>query len=183
MTEAFATSQKERFRKLLLLAAESPFEGERAAALAAAERLATRFGMTLDEAAGAAAEPEPKARGRRAADADGADDWSGPRARRSAPEWMRQAATGYAYEASAAASRARQRHREQVEAAQRREEEERRQAQALHRKSGVRSERRMPARDFARTLIQQTGFSLREIGEITGLTQHELVGLKLKLRG
>lgn len=182
MTEAFTATQKERFRKLLLLAAESPFEGERAAALAAAERLAGRFGMTLDEAAGAASEPEPAARraGRRGERDD--DEPMGARGFRRAPEWMHRAAAGYAYEASAAASRARQRHREQVEAAQRSEEEERRRAQAMQRRWGPRSERRMAPRDFARRLILETGFSLQEIAEITGLTQHELVGLKLKLR-
>ncbi len=181
MTEAFTESQKERFRKLLLLAAESPFEGERTAALAAAERLAGRFGMTLDEAAGSAAEPEPKP-GRRNGRSRDWEDPEGPQGPR-APEWMYRAAAGYAYEASAAASRARQRHREQVEAAQRREEEERRRAAAMQRRWGPRSERRMAPREFARNLIRDTAFSLQEIGEITGLSQHELVGLKLKLRG
>lgn len=181
MTEAFAANQKERFRKLLLLAAESPFEGERAAALAAAERLAGRFAMTLEEAARASSEPEPLQRPH--ASANGAQtSWAGRYARQRAPEWVREAAYGYAYDASAAASRARQRQREQVEAAQRREEEQRRRAQALYGRAGLRSQRRMAPRDFARRLIQETGFSLREIAEITGLPQHELVGLKLKLR-
>jgi hypothetical protein len=183
MTQTFTTSDKERFRKLLLLAAESPFEGERAAALAAAERLASRLAMTLDEAARASAEPEPEPQVRRRGRATEEDeDWGGPSGWQRTPDWMYGAATGYAYQASAAASRARQRHRDKVEAAQRREEEERRRAQSL-RRQGQRSPSRMAPRDFARTLILQTGFSLREISDITGLTQHEVIGLKLKLRG
>ncbi|MEX0758864.1 MAG: DUF2786 domain-containing protein [Tistlia sp.] len=183
MTESFTTSDKDRFRKLLLLAAESPFEGERAAALAAAERLAGRLSMTLEEAARASVEPEPEPQvRRRGRGAPEPEDWGGPRGWQRDPAWMHATAAGYAYEASAAASRARQRHRDKVEATQRREEEERRRAQAL-RRPGLRNPRRLAPRDFARTLILQTGFSLREIADITGLTQHEVIGLKLKLRG
>ena len=40
-----------RFHNLLKLAKESPFQGERENALAAAERLASRHGLTLEEAA------------------------------------------------------------------------------------------------------------------------------------
>ena len=43
--------EQERFHNLLKLAADSPYEGERAAALAAAERVVAKHGMTLDEAA------------------------------------------------------------------------------------------------------------------------------------
>lgn len=46
-----------RFHNLLLLAKESPFEGERENALAAATRLARRRGMTLEEAAMRQAQP------------------------------------------------------------------------------------------------------------------------------
>ncbi len=48
---AFTISERERFHNLLKLAAESPFEGERNNALAAAERLAGKCGMTLEDAA------------------------------------------------------------------------------------------------------------------------------------
>ncbi len=53
-----------RFHNLLMLAKESPFEGERENALAAAQRLAKRYGMTLDEAAMRQAQPSaaPSAR-------------------------------------------------------------------------------------------------------------------------
>jgi hypothetical protein len=40
----------------------------------------------------------------------------------------------------------------------------------------------MPPGDFARLLITQTGLPLTEISAITGISQHDLVGLKLKLR-
>ena len=46
-----------RFHNLLMLAKESPFTGERANALAGAERLAKRHGMTLEEAAMRQAQP------------------------------------------------------------------------------------------------------------------------------
>ena len=42
---------RDRFRALLKLASESPFEGERENAMDAATRLAEQHGMSLDEAA------------------------------------------------------------------------------------------------------------------------------------
>ena len=45
------TAERERFHNLLLMAKESPFEGERTNALEAAERMAQRHDMTLEEAA------------------------------------------------------------------------------------------------------------------------------------
>jgi len=50
-TTPFNSDERERFHNLLKLAAESPFEGERRNALAAATRLAKRHGMSLEEAA------------------------------------------------------------------------------------------------------------------------------------
>ena len=58
-------AERERFHNLLLMAKESPFEGERSNALEAAERMAKRNGLTLEEAArsgGEAMQQAPSAR-------------------------------------------------------------------------------------------------------------------------
>src|SRR3546814_5188666 len=57
---SFTESERNRFRNLLKLANESPYEGERDAALAAAERMATARGMSLHEAASVGAPPPPR---------------------------------------------------------------------------------------------------------------------------
>ena len=57
----FDEAERKRFHNLLLLANESPYEGERTAALAAAKRMSKARGMTLEEAAsGGPPPPEPK---------------------------------------------------------------------------------------------------------------------------
>jgi len=169
MSESFTKDLRERFRKLLLLSAESPYEGERTAALEAAERLAARCGMTLEEAARMGfdqprQEPPPQS------------NWS---EREAASAWTGMSFSEDFY--SAAASRARQAHREKV-AAEQRAEEERRQELRRRGGGGTRSGRRLPPRVFARILLQETSLSIREIEEITGLDVYEVVGLKLKLR-
>src|SRR3546814_1630412 len=47
ISTGFTEAERQRFHNLLQLAAESPFEGERANALAAATRLAVRCGLAL----------------------------------------------------------------------------------------------------------------------------------------
>ena len=51
ISEQLTPEEQVRFHNLLKLAKESPFPGERENALAAAERMATRHGLTLEEAA------------------------------------------------------------------------------------------------------------------------------------
>ena len=153
---AMNDADRDRFRKLLTLAAESPFAGEREAALIAAERLADRNGLSLDEAARgfSGAEPsESESRRRRPRDA---------------------------YDA--AASRARQQHRQNVETQQRAEEQRQRDQRNWSRQFRARSRQRIPPLEHARILMQETRFPLREISTITGVSMHDLVGLKLKLR-
>lgn len=179
MSGSFTSSQQQRFRKLLTLAAESPFAGERDAALAAANRMAESAGMDLEEAASACGRSDREEASRRSEATPGGvvnEGW---------PEdlspSMRQAAwAGYAWEA--AASRARQRHREEIERRQREEEAERRASSTRGRRSQPRSSRAMPRGDFARVLLLETGLPLRDIAEITELNIYEVVGLKLKLR-
>ena len=57
----FTENERQRFRNLLELANSSPYQGERDNAMAAAERLAGRHGMTLG-GSGARRDPEPETR-------------------------------------------------------------------------------------------------------------------------
>ncbi len=167
---AMNDAERDRFRKLLTLAAESPFAGEREAALIAAERLATKHGLSLDEAArgfNGAEQAHPRSQRRHPRDEQ-----------RSA--WMHNVYTHYAYDA--AASRARQQHRRNVEQQQRAEEQEKREQRRWSRQFRSRSRQRIPPLEHARILLQETRFPLREISTITGVSMHDLVGLKLKLR-
>lgn len=180
MTQSLSSSQQQRFRKLLTLAAESPFAGEREAALAAAERMADSAGMDLEEAARACGRQEEQER-EAAGQSRGAGEEMGPGWTETMSPSMRRAAwAGYAWEA--AASRARQRHREEVARRQREEEAQRRADSKRGRHNQPRSDRSMPRGDFARVLLLETGLPLRDIAEITDLGMYEVVGLKLKLR-
>ena len=179
MSGSFTLSQQQRFRKLLTLAAESPFAGERDAALAAANRMAESAGMDLEEAAGACGRSDrEQAAERDAARGSGVVNEGWPED--ISPSMRRAAWAGYAWEA--AASRARQRQREETEMRQREEEAERRANSTRGRSNQPRSSRAMPRGDFARVLLLETGLSLRDIAEITELNIYEVVGLKLKLR-
>lgn len=179
MSGSFTDSQQQRFRKLLTLAAESPFAGERDAALAAATRMAESAGMDLEEAASACGRSEREQASRQNGSGSGAavnEGWPEDLS----PSMRRAAWAGYAWEA--AASRARQRHREEIERRQREEEAERRASSTRGRRSQPRSTRAMPRSDFARVLLLETGLPLRDIADITELNIYEVVGLKLKLR-
>ena len=57
--DRLTSNEQARFHNLLKLAKESPFQGERDNAFAAATRLAARRGLTLDEAAARSAPPPP----------------------------------------------------------------------------------------------------------------------------
>ncbi len=163
----FDEAERTRFHNLLKLAAESPFKGERAAALAAADRLAKSHGMTLQEAATGAPEPEPPKQpfvahrgphAMRARDVGRAihlmDNWvANDKARR-------EAALAEAYE------------------------------RGLDQDNRKRDAAKIPRRSFtkrnphshAKVLLQETSLPLLEICSLTGLDIYEVVGLKLKLR-
>jgi hypothetical protein len=162
--------EQERFHNLLKLAANSPYQGERDAALAAAERMVAKRGMTLDEAA------------QRAADDDLAEvsraDKARARAEHEAARRFREA------EARRAADKA-QWERAWREAQARGLDEEREEARARGPQANPqrpRSQRRRNPVSFARTLLQETGLPLHEVAAITQLDIYEVVGLKLKLR-
>jgi len=165
----FDEAERKRFHNLLLLANESPYEGEREAALAAAKRMAKARGMTLEEAAsGGPPPPRPKqtrkkrkASGQQARDMDKAarmmDGWvDADKARR-----------------DAALEEARQRGLDA---------EERRRAAAAANRVPRRNNRKRDPKSHARVLLEETSLPLEEISSMTGLSMYELVGMKLKMR-
>ncbi len=160
----FTNNDRERFHNLLKLAAESPFEGERSNALAAAERLAARFDMSLHQAAGAAESRQPAA---------------------PAVEESRQRAAARAAFVMDTEIRAdKHRRDEAVRAAKERGlDAEQRRAEAAARKRRPQTSRVRLGRDrFARVLLAETKLPFREIAGITGLDIYQIVVLKLQMR-
>ena len=163
----FDESERTRFHNLLKLAAESPFKGERAAALAAAYRLAERHGMTLDEAATGGPEPEvpnKPSMARRGPQEVRARDVG--RAVHLMDKWVandkarREAALAEAY------------------------------ARGLDNDNDKRSSVHVPRRNgskrnphsHAKVLLKETSLPMLEICSLTGLDIYEVVGMKLKMR-
>ena len=172
----FSEAERERFHALLKLAAESPFEGERRNALAAADRLAKQHGMTMDEAA---APPDmapapwpvrsaaPTERELRRADAQEyagvvnlMDHFVNDDKKR------REEALREAYERG-------------LDSVERKAAERREKRPAWKSKSA--GARRNP-RAHAHVLLSETSMPLTEIVSLTGLDIYEVVGMKLKLR-
>ena len=159
----FTESDRERFHNLLKLAADSPFEGERSNALAAAERLAARFDMSLHEAAGAA-EPRKTA-------APAAEEMRRQAARTAFMMDVEIQADKYRRDEAVRAARDRG-----LDAAQRR-------AEAAAQKRRPQSSRaRRGRRRFAQILLAETKLPFLEIAGITGLDVYQIVGLKLQMR-
>lgn len=173
----FSEAERLRFHNLLQLAAESPFEGERANALAAAKRLAARFGLTLDEAAaagGATQEPPPDApRG----DDHLADDLG------FAPQGLDRFARAV-HLMDNFILHDKLRREAALRAAQARglDAEELRKAVTSTVTNGKVNRRRMNPHRHAATLLRETSLSFHEISNITGLDIYAVVGLKLKMR-
>jgi hypothetical protein len=159
---------RERFRALLKLASESPFEGERENAMAAATRLAEQHGLSLDEAARPTSLP-PEDRRRGAASETGytASEFASyfdiaERGLRADKE-RREAALRDAIDRG-------------LDAGVRSGE-----AKTMRRKATTSRAQRNP-RNHARVLLAETSFSLMEIVNLTGLDIYEVVGMKLKMR-
>ena len=168
-SNSFNEEERIRFHNLLKLASESTFEGERAAALAAAKRLAKKNGMTLDEAA--SGNPLPKS------NEDNLDANKGyVREKRKAQDlarhvhmmdnWVqsdkarRDAALAEAYE------RGLDNHGKK-----------RNNNQTARRKASKRN-----PKSHATVLLKETNMPIDEIASLTGLDIYEVVGLKLKMR-
>ena len=150
-----------------MLANESPYEGERTAALAAAERMAKSRGMTLEEAALGGPVPElPKAPRKRK-----------PSGRARDPDTETRMTEGWVDEdkirRDAALEEARERGLDG---------DERRRAAAAANRVQRRNGRKREPRSHARVLLEETSLPLEEISSMTGLSMYELVGMKLKMR-
>jgi len=172
----FTEAERQRFHNLLQLAAESPFEGERANALAAATRLAARFGLTLDEAAAGGAQQEPPPDFTRG-DAHMADD-VGFR-----PETLdRFAHAVHLMDGFISDDKARRAAALREAQARGLDAEELRRSVASTTVRWRAKARRMNPYRHAATLLRETSLSFREIASITGLDIYKVVGLKLKLR-
>ncbi len=160
---------RDRFRALLKLASDSPFEGERENAMAAATRLAAQHGMSLDEAARPTRRAPAVERGQTGASRD------------------RYTASDFAsyFDITEGNLRADKARREAAlrDAVERGLDRATRGAagKAARRKAPRNSSQRSPS-NHARVLLAETAFSLQEIVGLTGLDIYEVVGLKLKMR-
>lgn len=176
------TAERERFHNLLLMAKESPFEGERNNALEAAERMAKRYDMTLEEAARSGGEamqkPEAPTPSRSSFEEAEAESIARERAFAEMARFMRD------MEDHARSDKARR--DEALKAAYDRgldAEERRRAERAEGRDRPVRrnGRRRNPV-VHARVLLKETRLPLKEIASICGLDVWTVAGIKLKMR-
>jgi len=184
ISTGFSEAERQRFHNLLHLAAESPFEGERANALAAAKRLAERFGLTLEEAAAGGSKDDRHQRPR--------DEYP-PHEPRS-DDFMADD-LGFRPQTLDRFARAMHLMDNYILSDKARRESALREAQmrgldADELRKAVTSSvtqkrskvRRMNPYRHATTLLRETSLSFREIANITGLDIYAVVGLKLKLR-
>lgn len=169
--------ERTRFHNLLKLAAESPFAGERQSALAAADRLAARHHMTLDEAAAMPAADAPsRGTGSQPRQTRPEDDIAG-QARRWAREFGQSAHLHDSFTAGDKERRARA-----MRAAYARGLDASMQRRRNRPARVVRGSRRMNPKRFATVLLEETRLPFKEIAALTGLSVHAVVALKLQLR-
>ena len=176
-------SERDRFHNLLLMANESPFEGERQNALEAAERMAKRHGLTLDEAARTGGEAfqrfrREKAKPRPPRQSSEAEAAARERNFAEMAQFIKNA------EVRARSDKAR--HEEALKAAYDRgldAEERRRQERKTARdfQTPKNSRRRNPIA-HARVLLRETRLPISEIASICDLDIYTVAGLKLKMR-
>jgi len=174
-------AERERFQNLLLMASESPFEGERRNAVEAAERMAKRYDMTLEEAArsGGEAMQKPLERNRSTFEEAEAEAAVRERAFSEMAQFMRD------MEDKARSEKAR--HQEALKAAyargldaeeRRAEERKKRSDWQVRRNNG----RRRNPLVHASVLLRETQLPMTEIASICGLDVWTVAGLKLKMR-
>jgi hypothetical protein len=173
ISKPFDENEQRRFRNLLELANSSPYQGERDNAMAAAERLAKRHGMTLEEAArgGTQAprrEPPPR---------KGPEMWQERELGRVVHLMDYQIQLDKARIADAmqeAIARGLDPDVDRIP--------QRKRPQALQNWRPSRSRRRMEPYRHARVLLEETSLPIEEIADITGLDVYKVAGLKLQLR-
>ena len=186
ISNGMTTTERERFHNLLLMAKESPFEGERSNALEAAERMAKRHDMTLEEAARSGGEamqkpdqqPEQPKRAKSDFEEAEAESIARERAFAEMSRFMRDR------EDHARSDKARR--DEALKAAYDRglDAEERRRAERAESRDRLvrRNGRRRNPKVHAEVLLKETQLPLTEIASICGLDVWTVTGIKLKMR-
>lgn len=172
ISTAFTESERTRFRNLLELANSSKYQGERENALAAANRIAKKHDMSLDEAArwtppiDSDRKPMPRQefyqRPRKGADFENSA-YTQKDAEAEKQRWQ------------AAMDRAKDRGLDKAEEAKQAAQD----AASKRRRNS--SSRRNPT-IHAKILIKETSLPIEDIADITGLNIYEVVGMKLKAR-
>ena len=163
ISEQLTSDEQARFQNLLKLANESPFPGERENALAAAERLASRHGLTLEEAA------------------TGVSPSQTARAKENAGQFARDLAAFVHmndYQIYLEKQRRDQARREAEERGLDRKDSELRAPPRPHRN---RSKAYMEPRKHAWALASETSLSYQEIADITGLDIYQVLLMKIQL--
>ena len=176
------STERERFHNLLLMAKESPFEGERKNALNAAMRMAERYDMTLEEAASSGGEAlqKPLDRKRNHSTFEQAE------AEAKARNQTFAEVANFIGDVETHARSEKARHEDALKAAYARglDAAERKRAERLAKgdfKVRKNSRRRNP-KVHARVLLDETSLPISEIASICGLDVWEVAALKLKLR-
>lgn len=159
-----------RFRNLLELANSSKFEGERANALAAAERLATKHGLSLDEAARWSPEQAPQQ-----------PKYGRAHTGRMSPFDLRANSNVAADTKSHEEDKARWQEAVQTAKTRGLDQEKGRSNRQESRPRSSSKSRRNPL-THAEVLLKETSLPCLEIVDITGLDIYTIVGMKLKLR-
>ena len=160
ISEKLTPDEQARFHNLLKLAKESPFPGERENALAAAERLASRHSLTLEEAA------------------TGVSPSQTAQAKANANKFAQDLAA-FVHMNDYQIYLEKQR-RDQA----RREAEERGLDNAKAKRQPPRRNRsnaRMEPRKHAWALVRETSLSYQEIAKITGLDIYQVLLMKIQL--
>ena len=174
ISKPFTEDERRRFRNLLELANSSPYQGERDNAMAAAERLAGRHGMTLEEAArGGTQAPRHD-----------------PPPRRGPEMWQERELARMVHLMDYQIQLDKARIAEAMKDAIARGLEPNPAPQPVRAAAlgswmpfRSRSRRRMEPYRHARVLLEETTLPIEEIADITGLDVYKVASLKLKLRG
>ena len=179
------TAERERFHNLLLMAKESPFEGERSNALEAAERMAQRHDMTLEEAARSGGEGLQKPREQNAAPKP-PSSFEQAEAEAAARERAFAEMSRFMRDMEDHARSDKARRDEALKAAYDRgldAEERQRAERAASRDKPVRKNgRKRNPLVHARVLLKETRLPIKEIASICGIDVHTVAGIKLKMR-
>jgi hypothetical protein len=168
----FTEAERNRFRNLLELANDSKYSGERENALAAATRIAQKYNMTLDEAAGW--KPDDIAYFKKST----VDDlYQRPRKATGSSSIIKnqQSAEEEKKQWQTAMNEAKERGLDKAENAKKAAQEA-----ARSRRHSSKS-RRNPV-THANILLKETSLSFEEISDITGLDVYKIITMKLKSR-